>query len=75
MIHLQLHLAIFRGNTEMVKLLLNEGAPVDGKNKHGYTVLMWASKCGNTEVVQLLLDKGALVDEKDEDGITALMDS
>ena len=47
------------GDTERVRQLLDEGAPVDEKGEYGYTALMWASKRGHTEVVQLLLDNGA----------------
>ena len=66
-------LASLKGETEVVKQLLDRKAPVDEKDENGYTALMWASLAGNTDAVKLLLDKGAAFDEKDEDGWTALM--
>ena len=61
------------GDTERVKQLLDDGAPVDVKSQYGRTALMLASEKGHTEVAKLLLDEGAPVDEKDELGRTALM--
>ena len=68
-----LYHACRNGDTERVRQLLDEGAPVDKKNRHGKTALMVASLLGRTEVVQLLLGKGAAVDEKNKHGRTALM--
>ena len=67
-----LHDACIDGDTERVRQLLDEGAPVDEKDEYlnSRTALMWASLHGRTEVVQLLLAKGAAVDEKDEYGDT-----
>ena len=66
-----LHEASREGNTELVKQLLDDGAPLDEKDEYGHTALMVASLEGHTEVVKLLLDKGAPVDEKGERGHTA----
>ena len=68
-----LHDACRDGDTERVRQLLDEGAPVDEKDEYGVTALMKASENGHTELVQLLLGKGAAVDEKDKDGGTALI--
>ena len=68
-----LYHACRNGDTERVRQLLDEGAPVDKKNRHGKTALMVASLLGRMEVVQLLLGKGAAVDEKNKHGRTALM--
>ena len=59
-----LYHACRNGDTERVRQLLDEGAPVDEKDENGRTALMQASLGGHTEVVQLLLGKGAAVDEK-----------
>eukprot|EP00964_Phaeocystis_antarctica_P009629 scaffold5244_cov61-Phaeocystis_antarctica.AAC.2 len=69
-----LHEASHAGDTELVKQLLDDGAPVDGKDEHSMTApmladefntaLMRASLYGHTEVVKLLLDKDA--PEKEE---------
>ena len=77
--------ASYEGQTEIVKLLLDQGVLLNEKDKYGRTALMWASLRGpggmtalmlasikgHTEVVRLLLDKGALLDENNEDGGTA----
>ena len=68
-----LHDASRAGDTELVKQLLDDGAPVDEKDERGNTALMVASYHGNTEVVKLLLKKGASGNEKDKYGKTALM--
>ena len=56
-----LHEASRAGDTELVKQLLDDGAPVDEKDEGGRTALMQASEKGHTEVVKLLLDCGASV--------------
>ena len=63
-----LHAASRDGDTERVKQLLDDGAPVDAKDEQDCTALLWASLRGQTEVVKLLLDKGASVDEKAKHG-------
>ena len=69
-----LHEACRDGDTERVRQLLEEGAPVDEKGGPlGSTALMCAVEAGNAELVQLLLDKGAAVDEKNDGGGTALL--
>ena len=67
-----LHEASRAGDTERVKKLLDDGAPLDEKDEDGDTALMLASNKGHTEVVKLLLDKGALLDGKNKGGDTAL---
>lgn len=68
-----LYHACRNGDTERVRQLLDEGAPVDEKDENGRTALMQASLGGYTVVVQLLLGKGAAVGGKDKWGDTALM--
>ena len=59
-----LHDACRAGDTERVRQLLEEGAPVDEKDEDGTTALMEASQEGHwsfyfkdrTEVAKLLLD-------------------
>ena len=53
-------LASEMGHTEVV-VLLEMSAPVDEKDKDGYTALTMACQNGHTKVVKLLLDKGASV--------------
>lgn len=56
----------------MVKLFLEHGANVDGKNNNGETPLYCAVESKNYRIVEFLLKKGANVNEKRNDGRTAL---
>jgi ankyrin repeat protein len=47
------------GNVEMVKLLVSQGANVNGRDKEGRTALYCASLNGHPEVVRILLKNGA----------------
>ena len=53
------------GHTEIVKLLLNEGAKADG-----WVALVLASENGHIGVVELLLERGADIEAKRGDGFT-----
>ena len=53
-----------------VKALLAAGAPVNARDKHGYTPLHIAAASGNLECVALLLAKGADRDARAPDGMT-----
>lgn len=54
-----LHIASRLGNTDIVALLLQQGAAVDAATKDQYTSLHIATKDGQEEVVAILLDHGA----------------
>ena len=54
--HLQ---AAANGHTEIVKLLVESGAPATAKNAEGSTPLHWACLNGHVEIVGYLLDQGA----------------
>lgn len=54
-----LHIAAADGQETIVQLLLEKGADVMARSKHGETALHWAAIRGHKEVVQLLLEKGA----------------
>jgi len=45
--------------TDIVKLLIENGADVNVKDKDGMTALMYASEEGYTEIVSLLKNAGA----------------
>lgn len=55
-------LASIKGNTEVVKLLLDRGASVNASMGYGLTPLFYAVSRGHTDVAKLLLDKGADID-------------
>jgi YVTN family beta-propeller protein len=62
--------AAFRGNIEIVKLLLNRDANVNATNRDGNTPLVAAAFMCRTEVVRLLLNKGASTSHKNGRGET-----
>jgi len=47
------------GRSEEVSRLLAAGAPVDARDRTGFTALTWAARYGETESVRLLLAAGA----------------
>ena len=65
-------LAAYKGNTEVVEFLINNGADCNGNSKMG-TPLMAAVVKGNTKIVQLLLNKKVNLNATDGNGTTALI--
>jgi ankyrin repeat protein len=65
--------AVEHEKVDMVKLLLKEGANIDGKGLRGETALIRAIKKGNEELVASLLAHGAKADLADAVGNTPLM--
>lgn len=55
-----------RGDLELVRRLLQEGARVDMRDTGGGAVLIYAAEGGNVEVVRLLLQRGADPDVQDK---------
>ncbi|PSN46894.1 hypothetical protein C0J52_17562 [Blattella germanica] len=52
--------AAYKGNKEIVQMLLDQGADVNsGKHEHAYTALHFAALSGNAELCHLLLMAGA----------------
>lgn len=67
-----LHLAAEEGYEELVRALLEKGAPIEVTTKRGWTPLHAAASNGHTGTVQLLLNKGANIDAKAVGGWTPL---
>ena len=57
--------AIFEGNEAMVKLLLENGAAADSKDRLDRTSLSYVTERGNEAIVKLLLEYGAAAESKD----------
>lgn len=69
----QLIQAAGHGDIAAVKSLLDQGADVNAKDRHGVPALWLASKMNHPDIVRQLLERGADVNAKDRDGVTALM--
>jgi ankyrin repeat protein len=63
---------IAKPQPESVKLLIEEGANVNAKDKRGETPLHEATKYGRLELVELIIKNGANVNVKNRDGQTSL---
>ena len=68
-------LALFahQGFEEMVALLMDFGADVNGRNADGITPLMFACQRGQSEVTRTLVQHGAVVNAIDNDDKSALV--
>ena len=64
--------AALKGNLAVVKVLLENGAAVDGLQQPGLTPLAFAAASGHKAAVDLLLSKGAKADAHTENGVTPL---
>jgi len=58
-----LHVAIYKGDLEFIKKLIDFGADVNEKS-YGLTPLMIAARYNKVEIMKLLIAKGAKVEEK-----------
>lgn len=67
-----LHLAALSMQLDIVRLLLDHGAPIDARADDGSTPISLAARRGNRRVVQELLKRGARTDLPDDDGFTCL---
>jgi ankyrin repeat protein len=61
--------AIYNGNVDMAKLLIEKGANVNARSS---SPLSHAATKGNVDMVKLLIESGANVNAKDKDGFTPL---
>ncbi|KAL4657022.1 ankyrin repeat domain-containing protein 50-like [Arapaima gigas] len=65
--------AAWGGHVEMVCMLLDAGAEVDGCDSEGRTALRAAAWGGHEDILLTLLSKGAQVDQPDREGRTPLI--
>ncbi|XP_009697778.1 PREDICTED: protein TANC1 [Cariama cristata] len=63
------------GHEEVVTLLLEFGAAIDGTSENGMTALSYAAAAGHMNIVSLLCKKGAKADSVDKKGQCALIHS
>ncbi|KAN0124410.1 hypothetical protein V8E52_002059 [Russula decolorans] len=54
-----MHISIFYGYLEIVKLLLERGADIHAMNDEGATPYQVSLQCGNREIANLLRKNGA----------------
>ena len=67
-----MNVAIYTGDLEKVKNLIEKGADVNIKDHSKFTPLHETASCGKKDMVELLINKGADVNAKDISGNTAL---
>ena len=67
-----LQVAVSAGHLDILSLLLDHGAHVDGRDRHGKTPLHRASSNGKVEAGECLLDRGADINARDNDCWTPL---
>ena len=65
-------LAAYKGNTDMVRLLLDRNANLLKLGNHQATLLHWAARSGKSTLVEFLLARGVDVYATDEKGNTTL---
>src|SRR5690606_28168106 len=61
-----LHGAARRSTPEMVRILIEAGAPLDARDWNGETPLFQAASAGRHEIVKILMDAGAAIDIRDD---------
>jgi ankyrin repeat protein len=54
-----LHKACLDGNVDIVRMLLEKGSPLDGRDDQGFTPLLAAASQRHFEIVKMLLELGA----------------
>lgn len=73
--HSRLHIAVARGQVDMIEACLQAGMPIDALAGDGLAPLHWALASPGNEIATLLLDRGASVDVRSEEGATPLMNA
>jgi ankyrin repeat protein len=65
--------AVAAGDIPKLRILLDQGASINAKNKEGETALMVAALEGRTDMVRFLIDRGADLNARDVVGATPLL--
>ncbi|GAB7331479.1 hypothetical protein MBLNU13_g02884t1 [Cladosporium sp. NU13] len=68
-----LMVAAGQGSTEIVRLLLDKGAPFDTSSRARWTALHYAAASGNDHTVRMLWQRGASANCRDFEGRTPLL--
>lgn len=55
-----IHYASAGGHTELVELLIEEGAPTQEEDKEGYTAMHLAAKYGHNSIIEILKSRMSL---------------
>ena len=67
-----IHVAAHEGYTDILSLLLEHGADLEGRGDHGATPLLQASMNGSLEAGRCLLDRGADIHTRNNSGFVPL---
>lgn len=67
-----LTLASYHGNSDIIDLLIENGADLDAKNKDGVTALMISSNEGYVDIIKNLLKNSASINIQDNKGFTVI---
>lgn len=68
-----LHMAVARGNVDIVTVLLDAGADIEAKGTNGAHPLHLAALADRPEVARLLIAHGAQLESRDNNGMTPLL--
>jgi ankyrin repeat protein len=68
----RIHDAIYKGNENVVRMLLAMGADVEEHDTQGPTPLLHSIRRGNAEILTFLLEMGANLEATDAEGLTPL---
>lgn len=68
----ELYNATVRGDTTMLRLLIQAGAPVRVIEPDGETLLHLATKSGQPEIAKVLIEAGLSIEQTDHSGITPM---
>lgn len=61
-----------RGNCDMCRAILRNGAAIDAEDDRGVTALMQAAMNGHDPALEVLIEHGAVLDSHDDCGMSAL---